>query len=163
LKKEPINVALQSDLGSSKGSESEGDLSTLFLVLADLFGKQTAQRIQASEAKALDHEQNIVDIIGELEELAKHDDLTLPELAPLVWQIIGEIVDLLLQLLARLVIEGSGAQRVANLRYLNIETPGLALKKASDPERKRDRDSIVAVLKAAGLHCCHGDTSGQEE
>lgn len=36
LSKKPINVALQSDTAKSAGSESEGDLSTLFLLLRDI-------------------------------------------------------------------------------------------------------------------------------
>jgi hypothetical protein len=40
LSKKDINVALQTDTAKSVGSESEGDLSTLFLILRDLYDDQ---------------------------------------------------------------------------------------------------------------------------
>jgi hypothetical protein len=42
LSKKPVNVALQTDTAKSAGSESEGDLSTLFLILRDIRTNQAA-------------------------------------------------------------------------------------------------------------------------
>lgn len=159
LRKKPVNVVLQSDLASSKGSASEGDLSTLFLILADFFGKETALRLKAIEARTLDNIQDVIDIIEHIEELAKFEDLTLKELSRQILQILIEIIDILEQLLIWLLTAAGGGARIAGLRYLNIETPGIALDKSKDPERERNRDAIVAVLKATGLHCCDGETS----
>lgn len=40
------------------------------------------------------------------------------------------------------------------IRYVNVETPGLALSSQDDSERIRNYRTIVLTLKALGLHCC---------
>src|SRR4030095_13974304 len=51
LSKEDLNVALQSEAPTSKKSESEGDLSTLFLLLRDILNVRLAKVVEALEQK----------------------------------------------------------------------------------------------------------------
>jgi hypothetical protein len=54
LSKEPINVALQTDTSKSVGSESEGDLSTLFLILRDIRDAEIIDALLDQMASFLD-------------------------------------------------------------------------------------------------------------
>jgi hypothetical protein len=122
LSKKPVNVALQTDTAQSVGSESEGDLSTLFLILRDLTDEDIAGlELDETAAELFDFDPFGLD--AELDE---------------------EAIDALEEFKKR-------------LRYINIETPGMALSAQSDAERARNYDAIVDILKAAGLHCCGTD------
>lgn len=83
------------------------------------------------------------------------------------WQgllnILRELVDILLKIL--LLLGNVGAKHIsqANLRYLNIETPGKALSEQTDTERVQHYEFIVTTLKAVGLHCCGADAAQAEQ
>ena len=56
------------------------------------------------------------------------------------------------------------ANRLAQLRYINIETPGSATRSGMTAAQLREEsfDSILATLRAAGLDCCSGDAGTGE-
>jgi hypothetical protein len=47
--------------------------------------------------------------------------------------------------------------RLSRLRYINIETPGLALSEQTDTERVDNYLFISSTLGTLGLHCCGHD------
>lgn len=59
----------------------------------------------------------------------------------------------------RAVVEGARRERLANLRYINIETPQAPTRAGQTQEQLRDESfsSILLALRAAGLDCCSQD------
>jgi hypothetical protein len=64
----------------------------------------------------------------------------------------------------RAVVEGARRERLANLRFINIETPQAPTRAGQTQEQLRVEsfDSILAALRAAGLDCCSRDAGTGE-
>lgn len=162
LSKKDVNVALQSDLSSAKGGESESDLSTLFLVLKGLIGDRFGKLIVKLEQDIQVDVKDIETIIQELQKLAEFDDLTLSALLKGIVDILRELLDILIKILLLVGRKGARDESLARLRYINIETPGKTLAEQTDAERVQHYEFIVETLKAVGLHCCGDDPTKAE-
>jgi hypothetical protein len=163
LSKKDVNVALQSDLSSAKGGESEGDLSTLFLVLKGLLGDRFGKSIVKLEQDIQVDVKDIETIIQELQKLAEFDDLTLSALLKGIGDVLQELLDILIKILLLVGSKGARDESLAKLRYINIETPGKTLAEQTDSERVQHYEFIVETLKALGLHCCGADPAKAEK
>ena len=163
LSKKDVNVALQSDLSSAKGGESESDLSTLFLVLKGLIGDRFGKLIVKLEQDIQVDVKDIQTIIQELQKLAEFDDLTLSALFKGIVDILRELLDLLIKILLLVGSKGARDESLARLRYINIETPGKTPAEQTDADRIQHYEFIVETLKAVGLHCCGDDPTRAEK
>lgn len=164
LSQENVNVVLQSVLPTkSKQSESATDLSTLFLQLRSIVETRSAthRKALANERKA--RIQEIVDVLASLEDLIEHGDALPSDAIHAIIRIVGALVDILLILLTELG-ELLGTQlRTSQLRFVNIETPGLRLDKPlTADQRVSNYELVVTVLKSLGLHCCGKDPTEAE-
>lgn len=163
LSKQKVNVALQSEIPKSKKSESEGDLSTLFLILKELISADLAKSIEKLD-KQIDLDLDEVDrVFKELEKLKEFGDLTLDAELKSIFAIISALIDALINALSKTITTAGSAARISKLRYVNIETPGKAIADQTDAERVRNYQAIVEVLKALGLHCCGDDPTKAEK
>jgi hypothetical protein len=163
LSKKDLNVALQSELSSAKGGESESDLSTLFLVLKGLIGDRFGKSIVKLEQDIQVDVKDIETIIKELQKLAEFDDLTLSALLKGIVDILRELLDILIEILLLVGSKGAKDESLARLRYINIETPGKTLAEQTDAECVQHYEFIVETLKAVGLHCCGDDPTKAEK
>jgi hypothetical protein len=161
LSKKDINVALQSDLAQSKGSESEGDLSTLFLILKGLIGDRFEQLIQRLMSEIATDAKDILAISLELEKLEDLTDNVLFKMN-LIGKYLFDLVDILAKIAATTKAGEERDEALSKLRYINIEGPGKELSSQTGAERIRNYESIVEALKALGLHCC-GDNPTKVE
>jgi hypothetical protein len=118
LKSEPVNVALQSSVVA--GGESATDLSTVFVVLQQLFAEHTREFLERAAA------------------------------APSQWEMLWWLMEAV-----------RAAAQHDRTRFVNVETPGLALNAQTDAERIRNYEAILAVLKPLGLHCCPDPTAAE--
>lgn len=163
LSKQKLNVVLQSEIPKSKKSESEGDLSTLFLILRDLINVKLTTAVEKLD-KQIDLDLDDIDkILNELEKLKKFGDLTFDTELKSIFAIIGLLIDALLNVLARTIGKVGAGARIGKLRYVNVETPGKAIADQTDAERVRNYQAIVEVLKGLGLHCCGDDPTKAEK
>ncbi|HEY0606601.1 MAG TPA: DUF4157 domain-containing protein [Herpetosiphonaceae bacterium] len=161
LSAQPVNVALQSELGK-KGGESEKDLSTLFLVLKSLIGEQFAALILKLEQELQTDVRDIEQILAELEKLDQFGDRLPGDTLDAIWKILLELIEILLLWLQLLLAHVGRDIRLARLRYINIETPGKKLAEQTDAERVQHYEFVVETLKAIGLHCCGDDPTKAE-
>jgi Domain of unknown function (DUF4157) len=163
LSKQKVNVALQSEIPKSKKSESEGDLSTLFLILKELISADLTKTIEKLD-KQIDLDLDEVDrVFKELEKLKEFGDLTLDAELKSIFAIISALIDALINALSKTITTAGSAARISKLRYVNIETPGKAIADQTDVERVRNYQAISAVLKSLGLHCCGDDPTKAEK
>ncbi len=163
LSKKDLNVALQSDLASAKGGESESDLSTLFLVLKGFIGDRFGKLILKLEQDIQVDIKDIETMINDLQKLAESDDLMLSDILKGLGSALQELVDILIKILSLVGARGARDESLAKLRYINIETPGKTLAEQTDAERVQHYEFIVETLKAVGLHCCGDDPTKAEK
>lgn len=151
-----------------KGGESEGDLSTLFVIvksiLTDLLKVRAAEIMQNIGADV----QDIRNVILRFEKLSEFGDLMVSDVFEGMLKILTELADILVQLLLLLGEQVAANANIDRLRYINIETPNEVLKKGSvkgltGAERVENYEFIVKALKAVGLHCCGTDAIKAEE
>lgn len=159
LSKKDVNVALQSDVPASAKSVSATDLSTLFLFLREIFDVQLDELIAKIEQDLLASVGEIADIIKKIEKLSEHNDLRLEDVTSGLWKILLELLEILLQIFVLLSAQGARASGLPKLRYLNIETPGLA--ESDNPVS--DYEFVRGALEEVGLHCCGKDTAAQDK
>jgi hypothetical protein len=162
LSRKDVNVVLQADLAKTKGSESEGDLSTLFLVLKGLIGDRFEQVIIKLWQDIDVDFKEIDQLLDALDKLEKSGELTIYEEILKGYEIFKELLDIVILLIEVLAEQARKTTALNKLRYLNIEGPGKALKDQSDAERIRNYEAIVETLKAVDLHCCGEDPASAE-
>lgn len=152
LSKKDVNVALQSDAASAAGTDAETDLSTLFPVVQEKLGAHFDKIIAAAQAGA----------VKDLDEILR---FLRAAFASEAGGASDESVWMLLLALLRLHLRVSQAesaakrkQALADIRYLNIETPHNLPGKTDVQVATENYEFIAAALKEAGLHCCGKDT-----
>jgi hypothetical protein len=163
LNKKDINVALQSDTTTSKGSESEDDLSTLFLVLRDLIDERLGRFVERLDKESAVDWKEVERIQQELEQLAQNKDLTLLEHAKGILDILRLLIEILGNLLLRFVGRAVSGLRLDRLRFVNVEAPGKALADQTGAERVRNYEALLEVLEPLELHCCGKDTAAADK
>jgi hypothetical protein len=163
LSTQPVNVVLQT--GSAPTGESATDLSSLFLVLREIIEGRFAPTIAALESGAAVEIDRVRQIVKALERLAESDDLTLGGTLTRLGEIVSAVGRLLVRLIQLALVHGERFVRLARLRYVNIETPGspTAAGQTRAQLREESYDSIVAALRAVGLHCCGDDPAAAEQ
>jgi hypothetical protein len=157
LRRTDVNVVLQSERGAARGGESERDLSTLFLVLRDLIGERFQRLLDAIEQDLVLDVEQLRAVLEEIDRLSKYGDLTLSNLWSALLVILAEIRELIMKALRHALTAGQREVRLSRLRYINIETPGLALSEQTDTERVDNYLFISSTLGTLGLHCCGHD------
>jgi hypothetical protein len=162
LSQKNINVALQSEVPASKKSESEGDLSTLFLLLKDILNVRLIKVIETLEKKQEADWEEIDKIFDDLRKIFEFHDETAGNILDRLLEILGLLINILSSQLRLFIVPIGTRARIEKLRYINIESPGKGLGDQTDKERIRNYEAIVEVLKAIGLHCC-GDTPKKPE
>lgn len=163
LSKKDLNVALQSEAPTSKKSESEGDLSTLFVLLKDILNVRLPKVVETLEKEQKADWEQIDKIFDEMEKLSKFGDQTAGNALDQLIEVLQLLIDILLRRLRILVMPAGTKARIEKLRYINIEAPGKRLSDQSDAERVRNYEAVVEVLKATGLHCCGDDPKKAEQ
>ncbi|MGB8702287.1 MAG: DUF4157 domain-containing protein [Thermosynechococcaceae cyanobacterium] len=163
LNKKDINVALQSEVPASKKSESEGDLSTLFLLLKDILNIRLTKVIGTLEKKQEADWKEIDQIFDDLKKIFEFHDQSFTNTLDRLLEILRLLLDILSSKLLLLTAPIATRARIEKLRYVNIESPGKRLGDQTDAERIRNYEAIIEVLKATGLHCCGDDPKKAEE
>lgn len=161
LRTQPLNVALQTEL-PKKGSESEGDLSTLFLILRNIARAGLVEFVGRMEKQATQDLADLQLLTDELEKLSKLGDLTPARGLEINVQRLLALLDLLVALFMMAIGASSFTDRIKKLRYINIESPGKKLPAQTGAERVRNYESIADILKNLGLHCCGQDSAKAE-
>jgi hypothetical protein len=156
LSKKDVSVTLQSDVTKSAGSESEGDLSTLFLIIKDILNVRLVKAVEKFESGKADWDE-IDRMLDEMDKLSKSRDLTGFDVLIRIIDIMILLIDIMLNRGAVLVNRVGTAARIDKLRYINIEGPGKRIADLTDAERIQNYEAIVEVLETAGLHCCGDD------
>jgi hypothetical protein len=153
LSKKNLNVVLQSDAPASKKSESEGDLSTLFLILREIL-KARLPKIIAALEHGQDLDRRMIDsLLDEIRKIFQFGDPTFDNVLEQLREIVDVLLDILKQDTQILLAPSATQSRIDKLRFLNIQTPSKNLTDQSDAERVRNYESIVEVLQSVGLHC----------
>ncbi len=165
LSKKDVNVVLQSEPPTRPSSESEFDLSTLFVHLAEAdlkslvaeFRRQKlAAKAQGDMAKEI---QSIMETYRALERLQEHGDALLGDYI----RTFVEISKIVFNIIKILLGAGSKMLKTPSPRYINIETPLIHRKDQekqtlTPEERVANYEFIVTVLESIGLHCCDDPT-----
>jgi hypothetical protein len=146
LKTTKTNVVFETQKAKPATSESKGDLSTAFVLLALRLAEQMRQ--QAKIAKDILAEQ----ILDSVDETLREFLLIEPKPEDLIAKAKKDkALDDALNTISQL------AEKFKNLRFANIETEGKDWGKES--ERVANFRAIVSVLTALGIHCC--DVAGK--
>ena len=144
LKKTAVNVVFESQKPKAADSESSGDLSTMFVLLALRLASQWEQQARiagnAAQARALEE---LNDLLGPLTGGEPTDPAAKAQQEKAIFDAFKKMVQL--------------GEELKNLRFVNIETEGKGWGKES--ERVANYRAIAAVLKNLGIHCC--DVAGK--
>jgi hypothetical protein len=163
LSKKDLNVALQSEAPTSKTSESEGDLSTLFLLLKDILNVRLTKVLESLERKQQADWMEIDKIFEQIEKMREFHDATALDVLGKLIEILRLLIDIPSSKIGAFLAPAGTRAHIEKLRYINIETPGKRLSDQSGAERVRNYEAIVEVLKTTGLHCCGDDPKKAEQ
>jgi hypothetical protein len=168
LSGELINVAYQSDPEEAEESSAEGDLSTMFLILEELYEEEYERAMQAESGRVTQireeelpaHFAELEAIIQEIGSLWEIFQDTSDSAA--IFEILSEIASSLAALLEGLLkihlLGREHEERGEGLRYVNIETPRRTVEgtdRGSRPTRPAEvYPAVSATLSALGLYCC---------
>lgn len=144
LKKTNVNVVFESQKPKPADSESSGDLSTMFVLLALRLADQWEQQLRifgtAAQARMLD------EISSRIRELTGGEPKDAAAMA--------KQNKVMLDAFVKMTQLG---EEIRKLRFINIETEGKGWGKES--ERVANYRAIVSVLTSLGIHCC--DVAGK--
>jgi hypothetical protein len=153
LRRANKNVVLQTSPG--RGSESDTDLSTLFLTVSDVIDRRVMDAI------VNDLEVSVADLQRALAQLegVRGDDARARAAEALVRLISGA--------LRYALTAGIQAVRPTRLRFINIETPGRDPAHRTEAQRAAHRAEsfqfILGALRDLGLACCRPEEGGEAE
>jgi hypothetical protein len=141
LKTTKTNVVFESQKPKAASSESKGDLSTAFVLLAlrlaDQWSRQAKIAGDIVAARMLDEATDTLRGLVGLEPRPQ-DAAAKAKQDKALFDALSAIFQL--------------GDKFKNLRYANIETQGKVWGK--EPERVANYRAIVSVLQALGIHCC---------
>ena len=148
LSKKDINVALQSDATKATGSESEGDLSTLFLLINDILNVRLVELLDRLTRQEKVDWDEIDRIFADFDQLHRSEELYRPRVADRSGPILILLFEIMIGRARSATAPAETTARVAKLRYINIKSPGKRIADQSDAERVRNYEAIVQVLSS---------------
>lgn len=168
LSGESINVAYQSDLEEAEESSAEGDLSTMFLILEELYEQEYENAMQEESERVTELREEVLparfsELGAILDDL--HDLWDLLEELSNPAEVIGVLVAIASSLAA--LMDGlltihqlrlERQRRLEQLRYVNIETPRRTVEGTARGSRttrpSEAYPTVASTLEALGLYCC---------
>ncbi|WP_010177189.1 eCIS core domain-containing protein [Aquimarina agarilytica] len=155
MKKEKINVVLESSKLKSSKSESAGDLSTLFVILEKKIVEKSAKE---KEEGLNDLEKRTKEIRMLLKGMGNINSMSDLGALPIDLMLsISKSIGIVFRALGLSATLAGRKSEINNLRYINIETPIDKIKDQTDAGRIESYEYIAEALEAVGLHCCGKD------
>ncbi len=160
LNQKDVNVALQKE--ELKAGESEGDLSTLFIVLKQM-SIARASLIHELTHELADAVMTIEAIEKEIEQLSPATDITdLPPWIGRRWHWLVQIKRRLMTSFRLDAVKATPAIDTTKLHFTNIETPGFSFAEQTDDERRQNFELISTIIKTLGIkNCCGADAAAE--